>query len=126
MEDSDAQFDLAVLERLQDFVALRGGQELEVLAVFCVAVLVALADAGAINLLRREPRLESLLRRAVEPGAGAVIAAVRAPDAAQLAVDVIRDVGVPGAGSEFIGRDQPLDGRVEKADFRLRQIAVRV
>src|SRR5690606_28432990 len=98
----------------------------EVLVVFGPAVLVDLVDADAIDLLRHQARLESLLRGAFEPRAGAVVAPVRAPYAAQLAVDVARDAGIAGARTELVGRNEALDRRIQKTHLLRRQEPERV
>src|SRR6185503_20801586 len=85
-------------------------------------MVVDLADADPVDLLRRKPRLESLLGYAVRPRPRAVIAAVRAPRAEELTVYVGGDAGIPGARPELIGGYQPLYGCVQKADLRHRQI----
>ena len=65
-----------------------------------LAVLVDLADPDAIDLLRREARLVALLGRALEPRTAAVIAAVGAPGAGQLAIDVDHHAGIARARAQ--------------------------
>src|SRR5258706_9919137 len=87
---------------------------------------VDLAYRDAVNLLRRKPRLETLLGRAVEPRPRAVLAPVHAPCAGELTIDVESHIGFFGPRSEVIGGYQPRNRGVYEADFRFSQIAVSV
>ena len=85
------------------------------------AVLIDLADCDAIDFLRRETRLVALLRRALQPRAAAIHAAVDAPAAGQLPVDVHHHARIASPWAQFIGGDQVLDGCFQKADLGLQQ-----
>ena len=89
-----------------------------------LAVLVDLANRDAVDFLWREARLVALLRGALEPRAAAIHAAVRAPGAGQLAVDVDDHAGIPRPGAQLIGGNQMLDGGFEKANLGLQQIQI--
>jgi hypothetical protein len=51
---------------------------------------------------------------------------MRAPRTGQLTIDEAGDTGVFAARPELVGGYQPLDGRIEKANLRLCQVAVYV
>src|SRR5690606_2012790 len=118
------QLDSALLERLQQLVLHRRRQLIERLFVLRAAVIGDLADADAVDLLRRQARLEPLLGCAVLPRPRAVVAAVSAPRAEQLTIDEAGDSGIAGARAELVGGYQPLYGGIEKANFRRCQITV--
>src|SRR5580704_16855939 len=86
------------------------------------AVLVDLANRDAIHLLRREARLVALLRRALQPWAAAILTAMDAPGAGQLAVDIDHHTSIASPRTQLIGGDQMLDGSLQKTNLGLQQI----
>src|SRR5687767_13476040 len=88
------------------------------------AVKIGFAYSRAIDLLRREPRLEALLRRAVAPWSRAVVPAVRAPEARELPVDENGDVRFFRTGTEIVRGYEPRNRRIEEARFLRSQITV--
>src|SRR5262249_10915281 len=103
-------------------VLLGRREKLEGLLVLLQAVDVDLADGRAVDFARSEARLKTLVGRALGPRALPVVAAVRAPDAPQLAVYIGADTRFLRAGPQLIRRNQPRRRGVQKAHFRLRKI----
>jgi hypothetical protein len=99
------ELDLAGLERVEHFILPFVREKRQGLLVLLLAVEVDLAEGCAIDLLRRELQLETLLRPAVLPRALAVVPAVHAPRADELLVDELRDVGFFGTGAKIVRRD---------------------
>src|SRR4051794_30367463 len=89
-----------------------------------LAVLVDLANRDAIDLLRRKSRLVALLRRALQPGAAAILTAVDAPGAGQCTVDIDHHTRIASPWAQLIGGNQMLDGCFEKANLGLQQIEI--
>src|SRR5262249_51485351 len=88
-------------------------------------VLIDLANRDAIDLLWRKTRLVALLRRALQPGAAAILAAVDAPGAGQCPIDIDHHTSIASPGAQLIGGNQMLDGGFQKANLGLQQIEIR-
>src|SRR5438105_3363843 len=108
---------LALFERMQHLVLLRGGELVEGFAVLLRARRIDVGNRGAVGLLRRERRLIALLRRAFGVRSLAVHLRHRAPAAEELLVDEIGDARLLRPGAEFIGGNEARHRGVEESDL---------
>src|SRR5207302_8563852 len=112
---------LALLERAQHLVLLRGGELVVRFPVLLGAAGIDLGDRRAIDLLRRERRLIALLRRALGVRALAVHLRHHAVAAEELLVDEIGDARFLRAGTELVRGNEPRDGSIEERNFGRRE-----
>ena len=119
------KLDLASVKALQHLILLRAGERVEGLAVGLLAMVVRIADAGAVYRRGRQGRLVALLRRALGPGALRVLLRHRAVAAEELLVDEVGDAGFLRAGPQLVFGDQVRNRRVEEGDLGLRKEHVR-
>src|SRR5262249_41283482 len=101
------QAERSLVERAEDLLLLHGQKRGEALAVRRLATPIGLRDRGAVHLLGRQPRLVSLLGRALGPRTLAVFAGHRAEGAGELAVDEDGDARLLRPRSQLVGGGGP-------------------
>ena len=115
------KLDLASVKALQHLVLLRAGERVEGLAVGFAAIVVRIADPGAVDRRGRQRRLVALLRRPLGPRALRVLLRHRSVTAEELLVDEGGDPGLLRARSQLVLRDEVRHRGVEESDLGLRQ-----